>query len=207
MDLILARHGESEANVIAVFSNTGFKHPLTPLGQSQAHDLAARLRARYGAIAHVFCSPLQRAVETAQIVAADLDVAHTIHPGLVEFSVGALEGRSDPEAWQAFSRVWTAWFDGHDSEARLEGGESLSEIVARLRGCIADLQADPHCQGSLPALAIGHGGTFLAALPFLGAGIDHAYLSQYRFGNCDYLRLSVTGDAIALAENALSLQD
>jgi broad specificity phosphatase PhoE len=62
------RHGQSEANVIHVFSNTGVKHPLTVAGIEQAKALANRLSPEK--ISAVFSSPLLRATQTAEIKAS-----------------------------------------------------------------------------------------------------------------------------------------
>jgi bisphosphoglycerate-dependent phosphoglycerate mutase len=59
MRLYLVRHGESEANVLGVFSNRGFKHPLTAHGREQAVGLAGLLAGK--GISRIYTSPLQRA--------------------------------------------------------------------------------------------------------------------------------------------------
>ena len=41
MRIYFARHGESEANLLHVFSNRGVKHGLTARGRAQAETLAA----------------------------------------------------------------------------------------------------------------------------------------------------------------------
>ncbi len=79
--LILVRHGESEFNV--VFSKTridpGIKDPhLTPAGRQQARLAAAALAGH--AIARIVCSPYMRTLQTAQIIAATLNVAIEIEP-------------------------------------------------------------------------------------------------------------------------------
>ncbi len=76
MRLYFVRHGESEANLARQFSNRGFKHPLTPRGVTQATELAARLAGQ--GIAQIYTSPLQRAAQTAEILAEawDLPVIH-----------------------------------------------------------------------------------------------------------------------------------
>jgi len=43
MRIVFARHGESEANLVGLFSNRGWKHPLTPHGRQQALELANHL--------------------------------------------------------------------------------------------------------------------------------------------------------------------
>jgi broad specificity phosphatase PhoE len=44
MRIYFVRHGESEANLLNVFSNTGVKHPLTARGLAQVEALAERLQ-------------------------------------------------------------------------------------------------------------------------------------------------------------------
>lgn len=68
MTIHLIRHGQSEFN--ALFDGTGdpmiFDAPLTPLGQEQAElarDHVAELE-----IEHIICSPLTRAIQTAQLL-------------------------------------------------------------------------------------------------------------------------------------------
>ena len=68
MRLYFARHGESEANTTGVFSNRPPGHALTAAGREQAQGLADRLRAE--GIAQIYSSPLLRAQQTAEILAA-----------------------------------------------------------------------------------------------------------------------------------------
>lgn len=201
--LVLARHGQSEDNVLNVFSNTGFKHPLTALGCAQAHELAAVLRDATPAIVHVYTSPLQRAVGTGQIVAHELEVPYSTHRGLVEFGVGDLEGRSDEAAWDEFGRLWRTWLAG-DHAARIGGGESLSEVVARLQGFIDYVRADDHYVPSSAVLGISHGGTLLAALPLLVDGLSRAFPFELRFSNCDYVELALTPTSLEIVDTHLT---
>ena len=43
MKLCFVRHGESIANLLREFSNSGIKHPLTERGVEQARTLAQKL--------------------------------------------------------------------------------------------------------------------------------------------------------------------
>ena len=59
MKLHFVRHGESEANLLMEFSNSGSKHPLTEQGLAQAQELARNL---FGlAVEKVYSSPVLRA--------------------------------------------------------------------------------------------------------------------------------------------------
>ena len=90
MILYLARHGQSEANVLRVFSNGLNKHGLTELGRTQAEQLAQRM-AGYS-IKRMFTSPILRAVQTAEILSQRLGIGFQVEPALSEFSVGSWEG-------------------------------------------------------------------------------------------------------------------
>src|SRR5689334_3685464 len=83
MKLYFVRHGESVANTTRTFSNRGFQHPLTDKGIGQAHNLAAKLASH--AITSIYSSPLQRAVQTAKILAQTLKIGITTTPALCEW--------------------------------------------------------------------------------------------------------------------------
>ena len=84
MNLLLARHGESEWIVHG--NEAGFNSPLTDRGRQQA-----RLLGRWLAVNHeidaIYASPLIRARETAKIVAAELNLPVTLDHDLREFEV------------------------------------------------------------------------------------------------------------------------
>ena len=84
------RHGESTANVERVFSNRGWKHPLTNKGKEQARQAAENISGFD--INQIYTSPIQRAFETAEIVATLLGISLEIVPALREWDVGIYEG-------------------------------------------------------------------------------------------------------------------
>jgi len=70
--LYFARHGESEANVQRIFWNQPEGYGLTDKGRAQAKALADALAGIQ--FAALYCSPVLRAVQTAQIVGRRLEV-------------------------------------------------------------------------------------------------------------------------------------
>ena len=62
MRLYFVRHGESEANILRVISNRGYRYGLTQ-GSTTSYRLATFEHVPFG----IFSSPLRRAVETADI--------------------------------------------------------------------------------------------------------------------------------------------
>ena len=84
MNLLLARHGESEWIVRG--DEAGFNSPLTDRGRQQARLLGRWLAANQE-IDVIYASPLIRARETAEIVAPELALPLTLDDDLREFEV------------------------------------------------------------------------------------------------------------------------
>ena len=89
MKLYFARHGESEANVQQVFWNQPGGYGLTDKGREQAATLADNLAGIV--FSALYCSPVLRAVQTAQIVGRRLGLAPEVADGLREWYTGILE--------------------------------------------------------------------------------------------------------------------
>jgi broad specificity phosphatase PhoE len=74
MKITFVRHGESVANLLNKFSNRGLRHGLTERGRTQATALARQLGNL--PVSRILSSPLLRAVQTAEILARDLNVPY-----------------------------------------------------------------------------------------------------------------------------------
>ena len=96
MRLYFVRHGQSEANVQVVISNRDLPHPLTELGRQQAKALACSLA--NVPLAAIYSSPIVRAAQTAQIVAAIKSLPVEFADALREPDYGIIEyeGDGDP---------------------------------------------------------------------------------------------------------------
>ena len=91
--IYIARHGQDEDNVRGILN--GHRNlPLTDLGRQQAQQLARRIRDRGLVFDAVSVSPLDRAFETAAIVATELGLAEPIvHDDLIERNFGIMTGK------------------------------------------------------------------------------------------------------------------
>jgi len=169
--IYFARHGRSEANLLKVISNRGWKHPLTEEGRAQAAALAERLSGE--GITHIYSSPVMRAVQTAEIVSQALGLPFTIEEALRENDNGSLEGRSDDAAWAIYDQAIAAWLAG-ETTARIADGETLEDIAERFEPFIHGLICE---YGGTDArlLLVAHGGLYRAALPEVLEGIDRAF--------------------------------
>ena len=133
MRIFFVRHGESEANILRQISNRGYVHGLTEKGRQQAANLAQSLRAldfRTGkpgeaGAARIYTSPLQRAVETAQILSAALGIPYETTGALREFDCGIAEEGADEHSWSLHRWVWDEWLVHHRYGSKIEDGESI----------------------------------------------------------------------------------
>ncbi|MBM6400545.1 histidine phosphatase family protein [Phycicoccus sonneratiae] len=155
--VVLARHGEAEYETGLTTDDGG---SLTATGRAQARALGDRLRDEH--VARVWCSPLSRAVETAEIAAGVLGVDVVVREGLREYGVGAIAGTSTDEA-SAIGPVFEAWLGGDDT-ARIPGGERVADVVARVRAVLEEV-ADAHRGETV--LVVSHGGAVMATVPEL----------------------------------------
>lgn len=111
--------------------------PLSPAGIEQAHATAAELASVK--LAEVLSSPLQRAVQTAEIIGQGAGIEVARDPRLTDFKLGKWTGMSYAEVaatseYQQFLR---------DPEAMsIPGGESLDEIKRRAVSAVEQALSD-----------------------------------------------------------------
>jgi broad specificity phosphatase PhoE len=133
--LFLVRHGETTLAAEDRFAGST-DVPLGPNGRTQAERLAARLAD--DPIAAAYCSPMQRTVETAAIVAQPHRLELRRRDGLREMDHGRWEGlrRADVEA--QFPEEYSAW-EEDPFTFMPTGGESGVQVVARALPLIREI--------------------------------------------------------------------
>lgn len=178
MKLYFVRHGESTANLLMEFSNSGIKHPLTAKGVEQAQVLAQKLSGIRFEI--IFSSPILRAAQTAQITAEQLHVPVTVTEALREWSVGIYEGTTGLEGWELHRKVQQDWYFHNKPESKMPGGESFIEIRARFVPFI-DVLVQKSKDRDANILCVAHGGLYLAMLPVIFRNVDHAFAIEHGY--------------------------
>lgn len=197
MKLYFARHGESEANLLDEFSNRGLKHSLTARGREQAVGLAQKLAGV--AVTRVFTSPLLRATQTAEIVAARLGAPYQIVDALREYDCGVLEGKSDPTSWAEYQRVQDEWLLHRRWESRSEGGESFIDMRARFVPFIDQVVAGGNAVPG-DVLLIAHGGLYRCMLPVVLDNVDFDFAVAHPLANTAAVVAEVAGDKLVCLE-------
>ena len=192
--LFFVRHGESEANVLGVISNRGSSHGLTERGRKQVEALASDLQG--AGVREIYTSPLLRAIETAEFLAGALEVKYVVTDALREFDCGIAEGRSDCAAWALHREVVRAWLQQGQLDARIEQGESYSDIRDRFVPFVEGLVGS---RGEAePVILVGHGGLYQCMLPLVLKNLESGM--EFSLPNAGYVLAEVRADGLYLAE-------
>ncbi|HLO15882.1 MAG TPA: histidine phosphatase family protein [Anaerolineales bacterium] len=127
--LYLVRHGATPLTEEDRFSGATNIH-LSETGKDQVEHLADRLSD--DSIAAVYCSPLDRTVETAAILAKPHRLAPISNDGLREISHGHWEGLSRKEVEEQFHDEYIAWESDPFTFAPLDGESGISVLARAL---------------------------------------------------------------------------
>jgi probable phosphoglycerate mutase len=180
--LFVARHGAADYESELLSDSGGW---LSPTGREQSRELGERLAGER--VARVWSSPMSRAVQTAEIAAARLGVDVVVREGLRELGVGHAAGQpADPDP---FTDTFAAWLGG-DLAARIPGGESGEEVLARYSAVLEEI-ADAHRGESV--LVVSHGGVTCMAVPLLARNLRADHALAVPLVNCAVVELD--GDA------------
>jgi probable phosphoglycerate mutase len=172
--LILIRHAESTANVDRLLDTAPPGADLSPNGQEQAIALVDSLAEV--PLDAIFVSDLVRTQQTAAPLAAARGLTPLIRPGIREIQAGKYEMAPDDGSWEAYLAVLYRWADG-DPEARVPGGESGTEAIARFDAVVAEAAAYD------TALLISHGAMIRAWTGARAGNVDRAFLANSRLYN------------------------
>ncbi len=191
-DLILVRHGQTEANINGLL--VGRQDVLlTDLGHRQAEAVAKEV-ASLSPDALV-TSPLQRARQTAAPIGATLDLLPTVIEEIAEFSFGELEGWGEHDALSAHPHLRALIQGTGHPDDFWPGGESTNSFVARILSGFTKIMTDHRHRCVVVVTHGGVIGTFAAMLVASGDTSFFPFLVQ----NCSISRFTVTADGTTCA--------
>lgn len=169
--ILLARHGESDWNRDQRWQGHADR-PLTHLGREQARALADRLAATE--LDAVYSSDLERARETAAIVAEPHQLPVKELPDLREVDVGSWSGLTRAEAEERFPNAFRRWTEGEEG---WDDGETYEQLSERVVSAVLAIAAR-HPRDRV--LLVAHGGS-IRAVHAAALGVDvHAYRRTQR---------------------------
>jgi probable phosphoglycerate mutase len=194
-ELRIARHGQAWCNTDQIIGGPASCRGLTPTGRQQAAKLAAHLAAQHHAghrIDGLYASPLPRVQQTADIIAATLDLPVVTVDDLREPDYGSADGARWADVVAAFGAAPAL----HPARPIAPGAEPWMAHLTRVRAAL-DTILNRHPGQTI--LVVAHGETVTAAhhlfldiepkqmLP-LAFAVDQASLTTWRQQPVSWLR-------------------
>ncbi len=136
--LLLVRHGQATYNVEGRHPGQLPGIPLTDEGRRQAHRAAVALSAL--PLSAIISSPLERAAETAEIIARGWGLTVRTDPRLMDTNVGQWAGQKIDEIAKT-DPAWKTFVANPDEPPA--GVESFSEVQARAVAVAREALANP----------------------------------------------------------------
>ena len=180
---VFVRHGESESNIRAVLSSRTGSYHLTEKGIGQVEKTAQQLDGL--GIRRVYCSPVERAMETCGIIAKRFKLEPEIREAIRETDFGKSEGIYFPGKISELT----------DEEREEMGIESWSSHVKRVGRFFSGLSEN--------SLIVSHGFLIKAFVSdALGLGSDESFGINIRFASITIMSIP---DAKVLCLGAVAL--
>lgn len=193
--LLLIRHGENEYLIKNKLPGHIPGIHLNKRGNEQAELLAQSLSKL--PIKAIYCSPLERAVETAQPLAKTMGMEIQIKPDLTDGDVGKWAGRS----WKVLRRnkLWKI-IQQNPSQFQFPAGESFVQIQERV---VATLEAIVSVYKKEMIAVFFHADPIkLAVAHYLGLALDNFQRLTINTGSVTILNTNGTSSQI-LAMNLM----
>jgi probable phosphoglycerate mutase len=186
--LLLIRHGENDYAKTGKLAGRIPGVHLNPHGQTQARVLGEALR--NAPLTAIYSSPLERALETAQPIAAARKLRIIQEPDLMDTHIGKWQGRSckalnSTEAWAVMQRA--------PSRFRFPGGESFLECQARVVSVLERIVRKHDEPQDVVAVVCHSDPIKLAVAHLMGIPLDQFQRLCCDTGSLTALRIHATG--------------
>ncbi|NCZ68818.1 MAG: histidine phosphatase family protein [Actinobacteria bacterium] len=189
IDVILVRHGRTAFNATGRIQGR-IDNPLDDLGLEQANRVGRRLARDLAGHAILVHSPLLRARQTADVIAATSGKVSeiVIDPDWIELDYGTFDGLHQSEVDAKTWRNWRA-----DPTFRPPGGESLVEVEDRVRLALDRLLG----LGARSVIVVSHVSPIKAAVT-LALGVNTEVVWRTRLDTASICRLSLSSESRSL---------
>jgi len=138
LEILIIRHGETSWNMANIFRGR-VQIELSEEGLKQAEKLAEYLSQKK--IRAIYCSPIQRALQTAEIVSRRQQLTAQPMEDLTDLDFGQWEGVSFEEVKTRYREIYQLWREKPDL-AKIPEGESLQEARERTLNALDKIIAD-----------------------------------------------------------------
>lgn len=196
MQLLLIRHGQSQANIDHIIQ--GDDDPLTDLGRQQA-DILGRHLAETREITHLYSSPLSRARETAEIISRHIGAEPLFEAGLAEINAGTAAGMTWDNWTETFPEIAAKLRSAERTlDDRWEGGESGHEFVTRVYAAFDHIVGQHRGTDDVVAV-VSHGGALAWIASRVHGDPEHVWpYERAIFRNCSVSELTIEEDGASV---------
>ena len=156
--LFLIRHGQTDWNLQGRWQGH-YDEPLNAQGVRESKLVAQRFERETTAFSAVFCSDLQRAKQTAQGLADQLELPLHVLPELREIDVGYWSGLTHKDITEKYPHELNLVETGHDVPRG--GGETRTQFHNRISTALNEMR---RLYANHNILVITHGGCIRAML-------------------------------------------
>lgn len=184
LTVYLIRHGETAWNKEGRCQGVT-DIPLTETGIRQARAVANTLE--QAPLCRILTSPLQRARDTADLIAKPHSVSPEYHAELKEWDQGKLEGLTGPELTQGYPGFFESWL-ANPAQTAPPGGEALQDLQERVWPIIDGLRQQDL---SGPVAVVSHTLT-TAVILCAGLGLELANVHRLKIDLASISRLVFT---------------
>ncbi len=207
--LYLVRHGETEGSEIKRYKGS-MDVPLSEKGIKQMEQLAEYLNRSYksyttsiGLLKAVYCSPLSRAVRSAEIIAKPYGLQPVETPELRERSFGIWEGMTFSEIKEKYPEEFEAWANNPLRYSPIEG-ESTIAVKDRIFPSLTRI-LDTHKGENIAVVA--HGGVNRIILcHFLGIPLENIFRIEQDYAAVNIIELWDKYPVVKLLNGGIELK-
>ena len=155
--IILTRHGETAWNRTKRLQGR-IDISLSEEGIEEARNLSAALSSV--PLSEVYCSPLSRSRETAEILGHPHGLTPKVKDAFIEADYGSWEGKSSDYLRKNFPHDFDKWIT-HPNDAQIPNGENLERVQKRVVEGFMEVLNESHAD---VIAIVGHGGVNRALL-------------------------------------------
>ena len=165
------RHGEIDSNRKKIYSGRS-EEALTETGRRQVKAACCKLSKVD--VDAIYCSPLVRTRQTADIIADELNWTTPIHIDecFNELKMGPWEGMAESEVEKQFPNEWAIW-NSTPANLSIEGRETLQELQSRVTQGMRNIRQKNNYESVLVVTHVA----IIRVLTLLARGMD---LNQYK---------------------------
>ena len=131
--IIFLRHGQATNNTQRVLAGRTVGVPLTENGIEQAKKTAEFVE--HMNVSKIYTSPIQRAMQTADIVAKHNSLETIVDERLIELEMGKFTGMKYDDIFSSHGNVFLKFYSG-DVEIAHNGVETFAEVKKRVLGIV-----------------------------------------------------------------------